>query len=83
MLIVGVHNQYKNSYTVRGVKMVQCWQCENMFEPDKEAVKNWAQSGKAFEPTDWECEDCRRANDPAFNESLYPTAEYWEDEEAV
>lgn len=38
--------------------MVKCYQCGIEFEPEPQRLKEWAESGKNFEPTDWECPNC-------------------------
>lgn len=37
---------------------VRCWKCKTEFEPSPELIKEWAESGRPFEPTDWECGKC-------------------------
>ena len=39
--------------------MVNCCICNRPFEPDPARLKAWAESGRSFDPTDWECPDCR------------------------
>jgi hypothetical protein len=38
--------------------MVTCWMCGKEFEPDRERLREWAESGRNFDPTDWECSAC-------------------------
>lgn len=38
--------------------MVECYLCGETFEPSPERVKAWAESGRDFDPTDWECKRC-------------------------
>lgn len=38
--------------------MVTCWMCGKEFEPDRERLRLWAESGRNFDPTDWECSTC-------------------------
>lgn len=40
---------------------MRCYQCGVEFEPSPAALRRWAESGRPFDPTDWECEACRRA----------------------
>jgi len=37
-----------------------CWMCGEDFEPDPERVLEWAESGVAFDRTDWECQKCQQ-----------------------
>lgn len=46
--------------------MVACWMCGYEFVADSEKAQRWAESDKPFEPTDWECPNCGRALDEAF-----------------
>ena len=39
--------------------MVKCYKCDTDFEPTKEEMKAWAESGDSFDPTDWECSKCK------------------------
>ena len=39
--------------------MVNCCICNRSFEPDPARLKAWAESGRSFDPTDWECPDCQ------------------------
>ena len=49
--------------------MVECFSCHKMFTPDPARMKFFAEeNGGKFDPTDFECEDCRRASDPAFQD---------------
>lgn len=36
-------------------KGISCWICGEIFQPDPEQLRVWAESGKPFDPTDWEC----------------------------
>ncbi len=36
-----------------------CWICGKEFEPDPERLREWAESGVQFDPTDWECPECQ------------------------
>ena len=38
--------------------MVECFMCGAKFEPRPEKLKEWAESGRDFDPTDWECKSC-------------------------
>ncbi len=38
--------------------MVTCFMCGAKFEPRPEKLKEWAESGRDFDPTDWECKTC-------------------------
>ena len=38
--------------------MIPCWMCGKEFEPDREKLREWAESGRNFDPTDWECSFC-------------------------
>jgi len=38
--------------------MIPCWMCGKEFEPDSEKLREWAESGRNFDPTDWECSSC-------------------------
>lgn len=38
--------------------MVTCFVCGAKFEPRPEKLKEWAESGRDFCPTDWECQAC-------------------------
>lgn len=38
--------------------MLACWMCGLEFEPDPERMRAWAESGRTFDPTDWECGQC-------------------------
>lgn len=40
---------------------MRCYQCDTEFYPDPATLRRWAESGRPFDPTDWECEACRRA----------------------
>ena len=40
---------------------VECHLCQEPFEASEERVRAWADSGRPFDPTDWECPDCCRA----------------------
>lgn len=35
-----------------------CYVCEQLFVPDANQMKAWAESGRPFDPLDWECGDC-------------------------
>lgn len=35
-----------------------CYMCETEFQADPKVVKLWADSGRSFDPTDWECPEC-------------------------
>ncbi|MEE8390499.1 MAG: hypothetical protein V3S14_06840 [Anaerolineae bacterium] len=37
-----------------------CCSCGETYGEDKAKVKVWAESGRDFDPTDWECECCQR-----------------------
>jgi hypothetical protein len=37
---------------------INCHICNRPYEPDPDKVQAWADSGRRFEPTDWECEEC-------------------------
>jgi hypothetical protein len=41
---------------------VKCYQCGTEFQPPAEKLKAWAESGRSFDPTDWECERCRNVS---------------------
>ena len=41
------------------VIVVVCYKCETKFEPSPPKVKEWAESSRPFEPTDWECDSCK------------------------
>lgn len=43
--------------------MVQCYRCGIIFSPSVVALRAWAESGRPFDPTDWNCDDCRREED--------------------
>ena len=38
--------------------MVICFMCGAKFEPRPEKLKEWAESGRDFDPTDWGCKSC-------------------------
>lgn len=38
--------------------MVTCYVCGCEFEPTAEEMRAWAESGRNFDPTDWECPHC-------------------------
>ena len=38
--------------------MVKCCVCEQLFEPPPDHLRAWGESGRDFDPTDWECEPC-------------------------
>jgi len=40
--------------------MVQCYRCNKVFSPGLDELKQWAESGNPFDPTDWLCDDCHR-----------------------
>ena len=42
---------------------ISCYQCGIDFQPNPEEIKQWAESGRQFEPTDWLCPDCDFWND--------------------
>lgn len=42
--------------------MMTCWMCNTDYEEDPERVRAWAESDKNFDPTDWECPDCKAAS---------------------
>jgi len=49
--------------------MIECYSCHKMFTPDPARMKFFAQeTGGKFDPTDWECEDCTRADAPGFED---------------
>jgi len=35
-----------------------CYVCEKSFEPAAEKLKEWADSEREYEPTDWTCPEC-------------------------
>jgi len=37
---------------------VRCCRCDGWYVPNPESVKAWAESGRPFDPTDWECGGC-------------------------
>lgn len=37
---------------------VECWLCGKLYTPDPDKVKAWAESGRPFDGTDWECGLC-------------------------
>ena len=37
---------------------VPCYKCGIEYQPTAEAMRVWAESGRQFEPTDWECPEC-------------------------
>ncbi len=43
---------------------LECWMCGEMFVPDPEKVKAWAESDRPFDGTDWECPDCIKGQEP-------------------
>lgn len=54
--------------------MIECYLCGEMFEPSPEKIKAWAESGRDFDPTDWECGQCDE--DPDQPDGLgYPGCE--------
>lgn len=57
-------------YDVRG--WATCCHC-NMPYPDPERMQEWGDSGRDYEPTDWECPDCRTAPEA---EPYYSINEY-------
>lgn len=40
---------------------VNCHLCLQPFEPDPDLVRAWGNSGRSFDPTDWECDACHVA----------------------
>ena len=42
---------------------VNCHLCNEPFQPDPEKVDAWGNSGRPFDPTDWECGDCHVAQE--------------------
>lgn len=42
---------------------VECWMCGELFTPDPAALNAWAASGQDWEPTDWQCNECIKAED--------------------
>ncbi len=42
---------------------VNCFMCGKEFEVEAEKAREWAESGRPFDPTDWECPDCLDALD--------------------
>lgn len=45
---------------------VKCFMCDAEFEPTKEQLDEWGNSGRPFDPTDWECPDCLDALDKYY-----------------
>ena len=37
---------------------IKCYKCGREFVPDRAKLDAWANSGRPFDPTDWECEYC-------------------------
>lgn len=37
---------------------MECYVCHREYQADPVAAKAWAESGRAFEPTDWVCPRC-------------------------
>ena len=48
--------------------MVECFMCGAKFEPRPEKLKEWAESGRDFDPTDWECKTCYSLTPLALDE---------------
>ena len=46
---------------------MKCYICGEEFVPDPVQVAEWGNSGRDFEPTDWECDDCKKAFMAAFD----------------
>jgi PRTRC genetic system protein C len=39
---------------------VPCYSCGEIFQPDADKLRAWAESGAPYDPTDWECPECAR-----------------------
>jgi len=46
---------------------VLCFQCGELFKPAKEEWDAWGNSCQPFDPMDWVCPDCRKANRAAMD----------------
>lgn len=43
--------------------MVECFVCGKLFDPSLAELRAWADKNQPYDPTDWVCNDCRRAMD--------------------
>jgi len=41
---------------------VPCYMCGRQFQPDPVKMQEWGNSGRPYEPTDWECPVCWQAS---------------------
>ena len=57
---------------------VPCFICDELFTPSTEQYNEWGNSGRSFDPTDWECPDCRKLIDKLGQEQLM---QEWLDDE--
>lgn len=55
-----------------------CVHCGELYTPDKEQVDEWANSGRAYDPTDWECPDCLAALDAYYEDLVEDENAEWE-----
>jgi len=53
-----------------GKPTAACYVCGYRFAVDAERLREWAESGRPYDPTDWKCMDCFAAEDAAMN-SMY------------
>lgn len=64
-----VDDRYEvENYGIHSVT-AECYICGTTFVADPAKMKAWAESGRDYDPTDWECECCRWWEYPAADES--------------